>query len=102
MNKKYKASWVAALRSGKFKQGTVYLESVRGEFCCLGVLCKVSGVPRKDDNPSVSYGGLSCSLSVDLGAEFGLSNEVQSKLIHMNDSVRSPFSHIADYIEENL
>lgn len=102
MNKKYKASWVAALRSGKFKQGTVYLESAGGQFCCLGVLCNVAGVPRKGDSTGVSYGGLSCALNNSLGEEFGLSDDVQNKLINMNDADRLPFSHIADYIEENL
>lgn len=39
--------WVAALRSGKYKQGRGYLRrEIRGEmeYCCLGVLCDISGV----------------------------------------------------------
>lgn len=38
MDKKIKARWVKALRSGRYQQGTGQLRS--GEnFCCLGVLC---------------------------------------------------------------
>lgn len=32
--------WLAALRSGQYKQGRIYLEA-DGKFCCLGVLCHV-------------------------------------------------------------
>jgi hypothetical protein len=33
--------WVAALRSGKYEQGTNVLRSEWGSYCCLGVLCDV-------------------------------------------------------------
>lgn len=43
MNPDIKAQWVAALRSGEYKQGRDRLR--RGdEFCCLGVLCHLAGV----------------------------------------------------------
>jgi hypothetical protein len=29
--------WLAALRSGKYKQGKGELHSLNGEMCCLGV-----------------------------------------------------------------
>jgi hypothetical protein len=38
MNPQVKQKWVAALRSGEYKQATHYLNSPQG-FCCLGVLC---------------------------------------------------------------
>src|SRR3954466_4218538 len=41
-----KEKWVAALRSGEYKQGRSYLHSQNpdGEdrFCCLGVLCELA------------------------------------------------------------
>lgn len=37
MNKLVKKLWVAALRSGKYKQGKGQLKTDRG-YCCLGVL----------------------------------------------------------------
>ena len=40
MKKEIADRWVAALRSGKFRQGTDYLHChYHGTYCCLGVLC---------------------------------------------------------------
>ena len=40
MKKEIADRWVAALRSGKFRQGTGYLHChYHGTYCCLGVLC---------------------------------------------------------------
>lgn len=33
--------WLAALRSGEYKQGKVKLQ-FKNEFCCLGVACKLA------------------------------------------------------------
>lgn len=38
--------WVAALRSGQYKQCKNRLAHA-GRFCCLGVACDISSVPRK-------------------------------------------------------
>lgn len=38
MNQEVKAKWLAALRSGQYKQGPGYLRR-NDQFCCLGVLC---------------------------------------------------------------
>lgn len=43
MDKELKAKWVAALRSGQYKQGTKALR-IGDNYCCLGVLCDVVGV----------------------------------------------------------
>lgn len=40
MNKKIKQKWVAALRSGDYKQGIGRLR-LGDKFCCLGVLCDI-------------------------------------------------------------
>lgn len=40
------AKWIAALRSGKYQQTFSELKSADGGFCCLGVLCDISGVGR--------------------------------------------------------
>lgn len=39
--KKFKDKWIAALRSGKYKQGRGQLRSLNNNYCCLGVLCDV-------------------------------------------------------------
>lgn len=36
--------WVAALRSGKYKQGNRYLRSHNDTYCCLGVLLDIERV----------------------------------------------------------
>lgn len=41
MNKKIKAQWIAALKSGEYKQGKNKLRTKVGSFCCLGVLCNL-------------------------------------------------------------
>ncbi len=38
MDQQIKAEWVAALRSGEYKQGINFLRQ-DDKFCCLGVLC---------------------------------------------------------------
>jgi len=41
-----RAEWIAALRSGEFKQGEHRLESIdngNSSYCCLGVACVVAG-----------------------------------------------------------
>lgn len=37
-----KELWVAALRSGKYKQGKGLLRNDKDEFCCWGVLCDLA------------------------------------------------------------
>jgi hypothetical protein len=39
MDPEVKARWIAALRSGEYKQGCDVLRTLNDEFCCLGVLC---------------------------------------------------------------
>lgn len=100
MKKALKAKWVAALRSGEYKQTTGQLvhESVRGNlsYCCLGVLCEIS--PRVKElntyhdtilgDRAVDYAGFTMSQS----------NLLQS----MNDDGGNGFKRIATYIEKNL
>jgi len=41
MKKRVKRKWVAALKSGKYKQGKRRLRD-RKKHCCLGVLCEIA------------------------------------------------------------
>lgn len=46
--KVFKKKWVAALRSGKYKQGQYRLHDTAEQgYCCLGVACRVAGVNSK-------------------------------------------------------
>lgn len=85
-----KKRWVAALRSGKYKQGTGQLchINISGEnfYCCLGVLNEIEGLGRRHTNGYIG--------------DF-LEQHVQETLSDKNDN-GEPFSVIADYIELNL
>lgn len=43
MKQEVAEQWAAALRSGKYKQTVQRLRDTQG-FCCLGVLCDISGI----------------------------------------------------------
>jgi hypothetical protein len=92
LDPEFKAKWVAALRSGEYKQGFCLLHS-RGRYCCLGVAAVLNGWDLKGEGykflPAI----------VNYGEEFDLHG---SKLVTMNDTYENTFSEIADYIEENL
>jgi len=53
MNQSVKTKWVAALRSGEYKQGSRVLRSARNTFCCLGVLCDLYHKEHPDAPPPV-------------------------------------------------
>lgn len=100
MDAKLKEDWVAALRSGKYRQGEGWLEK-QGSYCCLGVLLKIKGVepaewPRLMRMASVlpdSYAsGLRCATMTDLAKR----NDGSCGVPKMT------FPEIADYIEANL
>ena len=46
MNADLKRKWLAALRSGKYQQAKAALHRQGDGFCCLGVLCDVSGLGK--------------------------------------------------------
>lgn len=102
-------AWVAALRSGEYKQCRGQLEKSPHETkegytaqCCLGVLCRVAGVEFD--------GGLGepeediirrANLRKDYHDAITGHNLI-STLINMNDEERRGFNAIADKIEEVL
>lgn len=111
MNKKLKAKWVKALRSGKYKQGRGQLYNPKTKrYCCLGVLCRLGG---RDDEFLMSR---RCETHGLLDANLYPDDESAQQLAFMNDGLdennakihrmpvtkRHTFRQIADYIEENL
>ena len=122
MNEEIGRRWVAALRSGDYKQGVGRLRAHRGDdgvkYCCLGVLTDLwvqdagqhwteEGVPSSQ---SGVYGGV--WLSPEVQAWSGMSNEsgrlsrcvytagrAAESLAEANDSTTFDFSAIADIIE---
>lgn len=104
--------WIAALRSGKYKQTRGRLQDGDG-FCCLGVLCD-SVVPKNKlelmDNFGWIYGHLPHhqdkapswvkkidSIFTDISA--GSKGAVFEHLYDLNDTKRLSFNEIADILE---
>lgn len=125
MKASLKKKWVAALRSGKYKQGKGALR-IKGEkrdtFCCLGVLADVAGcafdraLPAEKTDVSVEHtkgkrvrgiGGECGILPSKIAKRFGIDgdlpigDDIQAELSNRNDEGHT-FAAIADWIEENL
>lgn len=115
MKKAIKKRWVKALRSGDYKQGTEFLHQRKDgvdQWCCLGVLCDVEGVPSEprqsyvypEENTSEKFrmGGSISILSPELLTKFGLTDIQQGKLANMNDHQGKSFVEIADFVEKEI
>ena len=109
-------AWIAALRSGDYKQGTKVLRNHSGNFCCLGVLCECAGLEPWDGIDSLKYGAIGsgtlapkeamewvglkyCSgeIADNLPVDLDLNSNLKS-LILINDS-GVDFETIAEVIE---
>jgi len=113
MDPKIKAQWVAALRSGEYKQGKGVLRK-GNELCCLGVLCEVailSGIELKvhHKNGYTQYDGHGSGLPGTVREWAGLDDGqpytsrmdddgFPMRISHVNDGGAS-FEQIADLIE---
>ena len=121
MDSTIKEKWLAALRSGKYKQGTDKLRTKESKFCCLGVLCDVYRKEtklgkwgkdilgnfdfkntKKGNREYRSSGVLPLSVMewAELTQDNPVINNTQS-LAGLNDRGDS-FEKIADIIEKNL
>ena len=103
-----KKKWIAALRSGKYKQGDSALH--KGEkYCCLGVLAEVLGAEWKDNGYYLNVPFVDDKLVGAKGSAHGylspafcgLYKKTQVALGSKNDTGLS-FKEIADYIEKRL
>lgn len=111
MNNTLRKEWIAALRSGDYKQTTGWLQKAGG-FCCLGIACEVymKNFPdRVETLADLSYHTVgysfdalpfvSASLPTGIDLEFGLDTLEARKLMNMNDIEKLSFNEIADYLE---
>jgi hypothetical protein len=108
VNKQLRDEWVKALRSGEYKQIQGLLTDINesGErgYCCLGVLCRVAGLPIAritklrdlDEKPAVRK----VRDLADLGTD--RVGSIQDQLATMNDDHDVRFPEIADWIEQNI
>lgn len=123
MKKEIADKWVAALRSGEYQQAKEWLKTNDG-FCCLGVLCDISGLGTWATEPCegvyAKHLGAVAYCDDDSMDATALSDKVQEwagmfseegslrdddaaitySLVQMNDEGWT-FEEIADYIETN-
>ncbi len=115
MIKKYKEKWIAALRSGDYRQNRGSLRRMVDEtnfgYCCLGVLCEVLKEDKKlcqegfvFENDQCIYSGAIgyASLPTKLLERLKIEVKTQDKLITMNDYKHRNFKEIANYISRYL
>lgn len=89
-----KKKWIAALRSGKYKQGKGSLYNPeRREYCCIGVLGRCADLRYLGDR-----GYLFAATEI---AATGVSQTEQRHLASLNDQ-GCTFKQIATWIEKNL
>lgn len=106
-DKKFVQAWLAALRSGQYRQTTGVLQDHEAAFCCLGVACMVSQLNLRLDGEHKLFGvTLSSQPEVEelfqrlgLNVNGGTPDGVTYILANLNDNFRLPFKDIADYIE---
>ena len=112
-----KQKWVAALRSGKYKQGIGYLRSTSDEYCCLGVLCDMSNsdtwvkegdyykLPSGSDTVP-KFGDIDATVYDVLGQmvydEDYDDYDIMNHLTQMNDNKKLSFEQIATWIDTYL
>lgn len=105
--------WVAALRSGEYKQAKKSLRTDEG-YCCLGVACEIAvkaGLPVTvhfiDKKGFCSYDGGVGVLpegvmhALRFKSVDGYTEKLQKSLTTLNDIENLTFAEIADYIETN-
>ena len=111
MNKEFKARWVKALRSRKYKQGKDHLHKVEdGEhyYCCLGVLCEIvreeAGIRRRKIKSHYKYGTNPSNkkelLPIEVSEYVGLTG-----FQNANPEVKHPelgTSYLADFNDRNV
>lgn len=104
LTKEEKDKWVAALRSGDFKQGRDQLyNSLTNTYCCLGVLAEINNQLKCGLFKAKDYhiGNPISLFRQEASASYYLDEGDQDSLMEMNDS-GTDFKAIADWIENNI
>lgn len=110
-----KDKWVAALRSGEYKQGRNILKNdINGTYCCLGVLQHVLDgdverthcpIDHPADRSSLPLGLPSGRWTLDKGIELHsdwVPRGTSYPLYSLNDRGEHTFAEIADIIEKGV
>lgn len=117
LNPDVKAKWLAALRSGEYSQGRRQLRTPTGGYCCIGVLCDISGMGEwreaMDREAGYDYVGVghqgtyrawshAPAIVRDWAVETHDMGDEWETLIKLNDYNKLSFEEIATYIEAHL
>lgn len=129
MNPEIKAQWLAALRSGEYRQGKHVLHNVdENTYCCLGVLCDLAVKAAATVADETVYNGTITGEATKFGQPdenacadgvtvlpyavmewAGISSENpwtseagESELAQLNDDYDYKFPQLADVIERDL
>lgn len=97
MNKEIADKWIAALRSGEYKQAPGKLRVFGPAYCCLGVLCEVLNIEYDDNDMWLPFAAQKVS---DMKSNIGLLSVETGSLASLNDRGMS-FNNIANLIEHN-
>lgn len=100
MKKEIKDLWVAALRSGDYAQGANALRT-QDVFCCLGVLCDLSGKTYAHSDLFLPYDVLRWA-GLFSNSPRVLYQGSSRALVYLNDKLGLTFNQIADLIEEQM
>ncbi len=106
----FKEKWIAALRSGKYKQGSLQLyNQYDNSYCCLGVAGEISGCYNLQGSYLTDRSKYAMIPKLIKG---DWSNAIVKILTDMNDGrlpdqtirddQKKSFLEIAQYIEDNL
>lgn len=121
MKREIRDKWVAALRSGEYKQGTSVLRRSHpggDTFCCLGVLCDLAekeGIISSEikvdafGEPMYYYGAYDAFLPGPVRVWSGVgeapspfADSEHNTLVYLNDEAGYNFNEIADVIEASF
>ena len=98
-------NWIAALRSGEYKQGRISLKT-EDRYCCLGVAAEIGGYLNTSHeyeayNQNLRVYGLADVHGVFYDSKGACGSIAHRRLTSLNDNMKFTFKQIADVIESN-
>jgi len=107
--KEFATRWVAALRSGEYKQGNGTLRMLYDDgnhYCCLGVAIKMNGVDDKNifgGYPNIeSNAEILAAVPLELLMGSTGDGSLGAECVDLNDIENKSFPEIADWLEQNV
>ena len=100
--KEFAEKWIAALRSGEYKQCRSYLFDGEG-YCCLGVAAEIAGhdLELGPKDYTLLYDDVFEKVPDEIKDTGLVKNKFAAELTKMNDNGKT-FDEIADWIEKNV